>query len=433
MLAVLALLPADARARCAAVSRGWRATLTDAGAWTRLDLSPASGVARRRTDALLLAAAARAGGGLLALNITDCPEVTYDTLLAVLRANPGFSELHCCRASFWSAKSGSFCDNYMQRVDVLEVLREAPQLRLLAADLVCDSAAEAAQVLSNEPPFTAVRVRHLEVGTDEAMYEEAAAGMLALAAAMATHDSLQAVDIINDQVHTLGVLDALVDAALACRLRRFALLNCGITPACAPALARLLRGGTLQELEISDTEVPLLTAASAAALGDALHGNTALASFKLHAVDFWADSAAAATLLRGVAHSRVRVLSLPENEALEEDQQAAAGAALGELIAANCASLHELEVNDCALGDAGLAPLADALPLNTHLRVLECMSNEVSEECARLRLLPAVHANSSLRMLSVRTDALHGALCEAEAVVRQRRRAMDAAAGEAAW
>jgi hypothetical protein len=60
-LALFSLLPVDQRLRCAEVCRGWRAVLSDASLWLRLDLSAASGVARA-SDALLRAAAKRAAG-----------------------------------------------------------------------------------------------------------------------------------------------------------------------------------------------------------------------------------------------------------------------------------------------------------------------------------------------------------------------------------
>ena len=42
--AILTLLPADARARCAAVSRAWRAAASDAAVWREVDLTLASGL-----------------------------------------------------------------------------------------------------------------------------------------------------------------------------------------------------------------------------------------------------------------------------------------------------------------------------------------------------------------------------------------------------
>jgi hypothetical protein len=69
VLRILASLPADSRLLAAAVCRSWREMLADRSLWTRLDLSPASGVVHWPRKALLLAAAARAGGKLEALTM----------------------------------------------------------------------------------------------------------------------------------------------------------------------------------------------------------------------------------------------------------------------------------------------------------------------------------------------------------------------------
>jgi hypothetical protein len=69
-LRVFARVPADIRARCAAVCRAWRAALAEPAAWARLDLSLSSGVPwRRLTDRALRAAAAKAAGRLAALDV----------------------------------------------------------------------------------------------------------------------------------------------------------------------------------------------------------------------------------------------------------------------------------------------------------------------------------------------------------------------------
>jgi hypothetical protein len=62
-------------------------------------------------------------------------------------------------------------------------------------------------------------------------------------------------------------------------------------------------------------------------------------------------------------------------------------------VAANAPALRELNLDSCHLSDVGLGPLADALPANTHLRVLNCRGNLLSEAFMRDRLLPAVRAN----------------------------------------
>ncbi len=77
-------------------------------------------------------------------------------------------------------------------------------------------------------------------------------------------------------------------------------------------------------------------------------------------------------------------------------------------------------MSSCNLDDAGLGPLFDALPTNTHLRKLDCSENAMSDAFVRERLLPAVRANSSLRELNTRTWAHSDAAREAEALVQRR-------------
>ena len=80
---------------------------------------------------------------------------------------------------------------------------------------------------------------------------------------------------------------------------------------------------------------------------------------------------------------------------------AAAGAALGALVAANTTALKFLIVSHSVLGDVGLGRLCDALPRNTHLRRLHIGVNDMSAEFARHTLLPSVRANTALRDLDV--------------------------------
>ena len=68
-LAVFALLPVDARLRCCAVNRAWRALLASPTFWACVDLSISSGCVRFSVP-LLRAAVAKAGGQLRALIIT---------------------------------------------------------------------------------------------------------------------------------------------------------------------------------------------------------------------------------------------------------------------------------------------------------------------------------------------------------------------------
>ena len=70
------------------------------------------------------------------------------------------------------------------------------------------------------------------------------------------------------------------------------------------------------------------------------------------------------------------------------------------------------------LGDAGMGPLCDALPRNTHLLWLALRLNGTSPYFDAQHLLPAVRANTSLRLLEADPGE---AGASAERFVRDRR------------
>jgi hypothetical protein len=142
----------------------------------------------------------------------------------------------------------------------------------------------------------------------------------------------------------------------------------------------------------------MLDAPASALLCDALRENSTLTSLTLSAVRLWDCAAAAVALLAALtSHPSLCALHLHNNDVGEH--QAAAGAALGALVAANAPTLQTLSVSWSSLGDAGLRPLVLALPYNTHLRRLDVRFNSISAAFARDELLPAVRANTSLRSL----------------------------------
>ena len=102
-------------------------------------------------------------------------------------------------------------------------------------------------------------------------------------------------------------------------------------------------------------------------------------------------------------HPHLRELDLSDNSPWEAEQSIA-GAALGALVAADSPALQVLIVRYAELGDAGLAPLFEALPRNSHLRELQCCFTGPSEAFARDVALPAVRANTSLRELCGNQD-----------------------------
>jgi hypothetical protein len=151
-----------------------------------------------------------------------------------------------------------------------------------------------------------------------------------------------------------------------------------------------------------------------------------LISLRLQACRFWDDAAAAALVLGSLtAHRSLRTLSLGGNTLRDQLQAPALGAALGALVAADAPALQELHVSYIALlHDAGLLALGlllDALPLNTHLLTLHLDDNRCTADFARDRLLPAVRANTSLRLLILPSLVIDEAfLHEAEALVAAR-------------
>jgi hypothetical protein len=383
LLLILALLPVDTRLRCAEVCPGWRAAVADVSLWLRLALSPESVVAGRVvTDALLRAAAARAGGGLLSLAVADCP-ITPAALLDVATENAAtLQEARLCL--------GAHRELRCEQLEAL--LRAAPLLRTLHADLRCADA-EAHRVLRNKPPFAALRVRRLRLN----LTAGDVAATLALAANMTTHHtahaSLEVFRLVGAPLYPAAALDAVVDAALACRLRQVDLFLCRLSPASAPALARLLGGSALTTLELYAVGMLLLDEPAAVLLSAALRANTTLTSLVLHNARLWQEPAAGVALLNAVtAHPSLCALGLDGNLVnffvIAAQQQA--GAALGALIAANAPALRRLHICGSGLGDAGMGPLVDALPHNTHLRTLQCSNNGLSVAFVRDRLLPAL-------------------------------------------
>jgi hypothetical protein len=440
-LRVLAALPADARARAATVCRAWRDALRGREAWTRLDLSMSSGVPERtRTGNFLREAAARALGGLTHLDLTG---LTFNegNICEVLAANA--ATLRTLRIlneeRLYTARS------------VRLLLAAAHSLAVLHANVSCHPP-EALGLLRCEAPYEKLRMQQLcLIGT-------AAAGRtpetLAVFSQLSSHAWLTGLQLAGYTLQR-DIMDAAADAALQARLRKFALHACHLSPdACVAPLARLLAGGALRELVISDATHRgrggrLLDAPGAATLGDALRVCASITRLQLSDVSFWlppfvaaaappgdagdvgsGDDGAGAALLAALhGHATLRVLTLDNNDARR--CEATAGVALGALVAANAPALIEVSVCNNGLGDAGLAPLMEALQHNAHLRVLDvsCTQAESAQFArmtapfARQVLMPAVLNSGSLRELR----GIYYTIGANEAVSQLRRRARAAA------
>jgi hypothetical protein len=415
VLVIFSLLPVDTRMRCAEVCRSWRAALEERSLWIRLDFLSGVSPTCVVTDALLHAAVARARGELVSLSVGDCAGVTSDALLAAVTANGGaLRELRM--SSNWSRDHEGSAP---LRRDALEALIYAAQrLAVCEADVECDDLTLARRLLRNEPPFGPLRVRTFFFHPAESERDEAA--VLALAADLASHAHLRRLQLYGAPLNTAAALDAVVDAALTRQLTSVRLHWCDLSPESAPALARLIGGGTLAELDLYDAGQQLFDVPAALALGNALRANSTLIAVYLEDVALWREPAAATALLGALTgHPSLRSLNISDNQVAPANQQEA-GAALGALIAANAPALHEVNLHNCLLGDAGLRPLFDALPANTHLRTVYCCANALSDAFMRDTLLPAVRANASLHELYPAAHPLSDAAQEAVTLVLRR-------------
>jgi hypothetical protein len=415
-------LPVDCRARAACVCPAWRNALAEPALWTRLDLSDESGISDAlNADALLRGAAGRARGQLCQLNVSRLDiDFTPAVLLAVLAASAGsLRELRVCDASV----RGEVAETH--NASLAAILAAAPQLQVLHADIVISTWEDAPGLLRAEAPWAPVRLgRKLQVEFEHMGVRGGLGRVAPFAAALADaarQPTLSDIRIVLADTRRPEVLDALVDGALSRRLRTLD-FDCCTPPAPAP-LARLLVGGALSELTLSDNlaDAPLFDAAGAALVAEALRNTMTLTSLHLLFTHLCGDMEAAGVLLAAlVGHPSLRELEFAEDHRFA--YPAALGAALAALVAADAPALQELDISCNVLGDDGLAPLVAALPRNRHLRVLNIADNGMSDEFARSQLLPAVRANTGLHQLSCSSDAEEAEHAAEEAMELVRRR-----------
>jgi hypothetical protein len=320
------------------------------------------------------------------------------------------------------------CDDKMRsfwpHAELEALLRATPGLRVCHAAVNTTDVDEARDMLCADPPFAALRLESLRVHEGDGFTE--ADAVIALAADLAVCTSVREFELEGAELD-VPALDALVDASIACRLHTLRLIYSYVTEHAAPVLARLLGGGALAELEILgdvflfDEGMPFLVAPAATVLVDALRACSTLTALTLCGVELLHDPAAATALLGALTgHPSLRSLDISINGVEPADREDAA-AALGALVGANAPALISLNVSSCDLGDAGLGPLFDALPANTHLRKLNCVDNALTDAFMREQLLPAVRANTSLVELCLNDDDNYcDEAAEAMAIVERR-------------
>ena len=397
-------LPPDARGRACCVCRAWRDALAEPALWTHLDMSAVFRPECKHFFAVLRGAARRARAQLCELDVSR-QTFSIATLQPVLTAYAGsLRELH-----LYAVRS-RLAEWWFESPTVEAVVAALPLLQVLTATQVECTWDDAARVLRAEPPFAQLQLcrGHLDVHFSDS--DNPVGGMerftsVASALADATlQPALRRLHIWYADTALPELMGALVDAALTRRLREFKLIEC--TPPAAAPLARLLAEGMpLQALEIhfyrARVRTPLFDAAGAVLVADVLRVNMTLTTLYLQGAHLCGNMNAAGVLLGAlVGHPSLRMLWISEENIAAEDRSAF-GALIAALVAADAPALHILVLvnNANSLGDAGFAPIVEALPLNRHLRDLGLGNSGMSEAFARERLLPAVRANTSLRRL----------------------------------
>ena len=396
-LRVLALLPADTRLRCAEVCRAWRALVAERSLWTHLDLSFTSGVSTRDSFALLGAAAPRAAGCLEVLRVpfsdnNKSPGQLVTQLVPVLTANAAtLRELELDAAT-----------HLLEPDEIAALLAAAPGLRLLHTSMLFCVGPNAVPALRKEAPFGPLRLERVHFCRTYEVHDPPPLDWPAVADGLAVQTALHTVRFDNmcPEAQAAGV-------AVAAALASLPLLRAVTFERCNPhasAVARLLSSTALLHLNVDRNETLEHWAISGCDdLCAALRANRHLKTLCLTDMGFWlvAMDTAAAILRALEEHVALDELVI-SSYTLPPEHAAAAGAALGSLIA-NSRSLTRLVLLECDYGDAGAGPILDALP---HAKSLSCLfwpDTTMSYEFERQRLLPAVRACAPLRSMVLRS------------------------------
>jgi len=381
MFLVFLWLPMDQRLLCRAVCRAWRAALTEPQLWRDLDFSVLSRLPnysrRKATPALLHAASLCARGTVRLIAMPGFEPVgeapLFEAVVAQARAS---SE------TLLTLKLGDNCCFMFKLENLDTLLAAAPSLETLQCSVYCN-ARLMLRVLSKEAPYTALRVTMAFITPSRA---EGGEDLMPLAAAAAAHEGLKR--LVFCLPLTVRELDAFADAALARQLLSVQFYSCGLTPAHLPSLARLLSPSLhVFSLECSN-EPPFVgdgVPAFCAALRSSSLQNVSLSQLALSYS--LPDGIAVLDALTG--HRTITDVSiyLLDQTSASMEAQRAVGEALGRLVVAE-SSLRSLSVS--YLGDAGVRPLCESLQQSRSLTSLYLFANDISRECARDFVLPAV-------------------------------------------
>lgn len=425
---IMAKLPADERARSAAVCPSWRAAASLSSLWTSVDLSRSGGLTCASVSpALLLQRSALAPrlAQLRELRVQGSAEGEHvhafssaDALRGVLRLvrDRNAPALRVLRFA------GAFSLTDAESEPLLRaLLNEAPNLVVEVEELTC--AATLAVSLLSHPRLRVLQLDwHAEAwpppdnAATQATQEQ-------LCCAMEQHDAFEALTVhISISAATLA---RIVDIA---RERRWvALMLHGDPPHnCVEQLARLLREVPLRRLtlELPFHEDAVFDDDGAALFADALRASSTLEELILSSTSlfFCGEASAGTTLFAAlVGHPSIASVQLWEhtdknygnNVRLLEGYRAF-DESLEALVRADAPALKKLRVHvNLLIGDGRpllMLPLTfTALAHNAHLRMLDVGLLAPRLDFMRVAMLPGLMANKSLRELGFAFHATKGA------------------------
>ena len=437
VLDVLSRLSPRERLLSMAVSRSWRAAVCSALLWKDVDLTTG-----QSNDALLAAVVEKAAGTLKQLLVNVWFEGDVDNVEvmppreaapdgrcvsvaavrdAVQQAGPCLSRLAvlCPHLNL----SPPFCP---PPGVVQSLLDAAPESLISLQSDAEGSPSDVQAMLTRNPPFGKLRLRRLLIRGN--LEGEDAGTFAPLLTGLAGHSSLKELVLRGKFLLTFAGVGSLVDVVIANGITALRLEWCSLEPPAMVHIARLVALGQLSHLYIrlgDVNDLPLLNMAderaSCEAFCAALRSNTSITTLPLIDVMLWVDTAAGEAIITAlVGHQFIRKLSFHGNSVVEADEQIAVGTILARLLMANSQCLHHLDVSLCALGDDGMRPIVDALWSNTHLLYFLGIRNGLTPLFARDVLLPALAANTLLRVLKIDDDISVPELAQAEVHVASR-------------
>ena len=134
-------------------------------------------------------------------------------------------------------------------------------------------------------------------------------------------------------------------------------------------------------------------------VAEALRANTTLTELSFSSSCLLHNLGASVTLLGALAgHPSLAALAIRSDYS---SNQAALGAALAALVAADAPALLKLRLEDIGLDDNTFAPLVNVLAESRHLLELDIRYDRLSEAFVREQLLPAARRANEHRVFTV--------------------------------